>query len=570
MGTRGTPQGAVLSPLLFNIALLQLPGKLNAIPYIRHALYADDVTIWTTHGNLGQIEEALQMAADEVQHEAEACGLRCAPEKSELLMFRRKGDKAAVHIQVHGTPIPERDSIRILGVTFSNTGANAAVLTKLQCTCEQITRMLSRIANRNRGLQEHDILRLIQAFVICRITYSTPYLHLRKCDIHKLDVLIRNVYKKALNLPQKTSTSLLKALNLPQKTSTSRLLKLGIHNTAAELIEAHLTNQILRLATTKTGRKVLDDLHISIPPTASGRQDIPREWRGCFLTKPLPRNMHPDYHHGRRAARAKALNERYSNTEGAYFVDAAGPVGGISTIAVIHQSEVVDGLSLKCSDPSIVEETAVALAATHSTSEYILTDSKVAYRNYMRGRISPPAHAILWQARTRATKKQLIWVPGHQGVAGNELAHNSARAFLPRALSTDPSDHDIQPPIPATTYADILQLYRLQRQTLPHPAKGLTKAEETCLRRLQTMSYSSPAVMAKIDPEQFSAMCKFCGSRADLFHMVWACQSNKSIAQTTQPTWEGWEEALSSPALEDQRSLVERARLAAQSNGVPE
>lgn len=64
MGTRGTPQGAVLSPLL--IALVQLPGKLNAIPHIRHSLYAD-VTIWTTHRNLGQIEEALQMATDEVQ-----------------------------------------------------------------------------------------------------------------------------------------------------------------------------------------------------------------------------------------------------------------------------------------------------------------------------------------------------------------------------------------------------------------------------------------------------------------------------------------------------------------------
>ncbi|KAH7959078.1 hypothetical protein HPB49_008128 [Dermacentor silvarum] len=155
--------------------------------------------------------------------------------------------------------------MQILGVTFSHNGTNAATLTKLQATCEQTTRMISRIAKRNHGLQEHDILRLRHAFVICRITYSTLYLHLWKCDLNKLDVLIRNVHKKALNLLSKTSTS--------------SLLKLGIHNTAAELIEAHLTNEIMHLSTTKTGRKVLDDLHIAIPPTASGRQHIPREWR---------------------------------------------------------------------------------------------------------------------------------------------------------------------------------------------------------------------------------------------------------------------------------------------------
>lgn len=58
------------------------------------------------------------------------------------------------------------------------------------------------------------------------------------------------------------------------------------------------------------------------------------------------------------------------------------------------------------------------------------------------------------------------------------------------------------------------------------------------------MLYGSPAMMAKIDAEQFSAMCKFCGSRDDLFHMVLSSHSNGSIAQTTQPTW-----ALSSPHL---------------------
>ncbi|KAM7284606.1 uncharacterized protein ISCGN_001700 [Ixodes scapularis] len=45
MGTRGTPQGAVLSPLLFNIAMMRLPHLLAQVEGIQHSLYADDITI---------------------------------------------------------------------------------------------------------------------------------------------------------------------------------------------------------------------------------------------------------------------------------------------------------------------------------------------------------------------------------------------------------------------------------------------------------------------------------------------------------------------------------------------
>ncbi|KAM7299368.1 hypothetical protein ISCGN_019934, partial [Ixodes scapularis] len=50
LGTRGTPQGAVLSPLLFNLAMMKLPAQLAKVEGVQHALYADDITIWAKHG----------------------------------------------------------------------------------------------------------------------------------------------------------------------------------------------------------------------------------------------------------------------------------------------------------------------------------------------------------------------------------------------------------------------------------------------------------------------------------------------------------------------------------------
>ncbi|KAM7293892.1 hypothetical protein ISCGN_023467 [Ixodes scapularis] len=59
---KGTPQGSVVSPLLFNIAMKDLPPLLQAIPNLHHAIYADDLTLWVPTGSTGDQQDALQAA----------------------------------------------------------------------------------------------------------------------------------------------------------------------------------------------------------------------------------------------------------------------------------------------------------------------------------------------------------------------------------------------------------------------------------------------------------------------------------------------------------------------------
>ncbi|KAG0427528.1 hypothetical protein HPB47_025429 [Ixodes persulcatus] len=66
IGGRGTPQGAVLSPLLFNLALLKLPPALAAIPGLHHSMYADDITLWVTKGSDAELEETLKLGVHTV------------------------------------------------------------------------------------------------------------------------------------------------------------------------------------------------------------------------------------------------------------------------------------------------------------------------------------------------------------------------------------------------------------------------------------------------------------------------------------------------------------------------
>lgn len=112
---RGTPQGSVLSPILFNIALARLPKQLDQIPDVAHAIYPDDITIWTTRGSDGAIQDRLQQAADFVKTFARQCSLTCTLRKSELVIIRACSITPPPQIVGHvdGVSVPQVE--RILG-----------------------------------------------------------------------------------------------------------------------------------------------------------------------------------------------------------------------------------------------------------------------------------------------------------------------------------------------------------------------------------------------------------------------------------------------------------------------
>lgn len=283
-GSRGTPQGAVLSPMLFNIAMINLPQKLGSIPDIKHGLYADDITIWIAKGSEGEMQERLQQAADTVHTYAKECGLACAPQKSELLLVqkRRHDLSTSFYIMMDGIRIEPTDHIKILGMTYQEDCKNTRLLQKLDSSTAQITRMIRRVSTQKYGMKEQDTIKLVQAFIISRLAYVTPYTILQAADKQKLNTLIRKAYKQALALPPTTSTE--------------RLAALGIHNTIEEIVEAHLTAQQVRLGLTSTGRSVLTSLKLNALTETEDAAIVPLEIRTRLKLHPLPRNMHPEHH----------------------------------------------------------------------------------------------------------------------------------------------------------------------------------------------------------------------------------------------------------------------------------
>ncbi|XP_065303740.1 uncharacterized protein [Dermacentor albipictus] len=559
LGSRGTPQGTVLSPFLFNLAVRSLPEKLDRIPDLKHTLYMDDVTLWVTSGSDGHIEQT-QRATDVVTSHVHATGLACSAAKSALLLMRppdrrrHKTPTPTITIHANSTTVLIVSHLRVLGLIVQSNRHNAHTIDQLSFSVLRTAHMLARVRARRMGMREHDLLRLVNTFVVSRLTYGLPYTHLLKSERDKIDVLIRRAYKTALSLPTNASMA--------------RLLRLGVHNTLDELIEVYRTTPVQRLHRSPTGRYILSSIGHDTSSHPPDLVSLPHALRAAFSIKPLPKNMLAGHHDARRQARAAMLHAKYADQPAIAYVDAAryASPGDAFAVISVSPSSAPSGPTITATTirtPYVVEaeEAAIALAATSTDASVIFSNSKHAISNFARDLVLPTTLRLLRPLllEDEPCHIELVWVPAHSGRLGNESAHQHARGFVGRAVGPSASDGPV--PEPLVTYHDITQHYRLEWSAYPPPHGSLPKRSEIAWCRLQTRTFLCPLVYSHINPGVIDPRCCLCGNVASLNHILWGCQEVPLPADLVSPTPtnEKWEALLSSTNRDIQTRVLARA-----------
>ncbi|KAH8026369.1 hypothetical protein HPB51_020353 [Rhipicephalus microplus] len=133
----------------------------------------DDITIWRTRGSERAIQNRLQEATDIGIAYARPCSLTCSNKKSELAIIRARSitPPPQIVVQVNGVAALQVERARILDMNVQANGRVDYTVSLLSRQTKQILALLRRVSNRRSGLRERDLLRLVQAWVISRITY---------------------------------------------------------------------------------------------------------------------------------------------------------------------------------------------------------------------------------------------------------------------------------------------------------------------------------------------------------------------------------------------------------------
>jgi ribonuclease HI len=113
---RGTPQGGVISPLLWNLVLNSVLFLL-ATGGCKVVAYADDVAIAVRGMCPSTLRDILQWSLAVLKRWAVSCGLGINPTKTELILFTRKTKIEPIKsISLNGTVIPFSNEAKYLGV----------------------------------------------------------------------------------------------------------------------------------------------------------------------------------------------------------------------------------------------------------------------------------------------------------------------------------------------------------------------------------------------------------------------------------------------------------------------
>src|SRR5206468_7854115 len=114
----GTPQGSVLSPLLFLIMVNDFP---QLSKYTDSAFFADDGTIWRSGMNLPQVVFHLQEDLNVIGNWCNKWGFVVNIEKTTGILFTRKKIKhESIILKMQGKAILFKNSVTLLGVVFDN------------------------------------------------------------------------------------------------------------------------------------------------------------------------------------------------------------------------------------------------------------------------------------------------------------------------------------------------------------------------------------------------------------------------------------------------------------------
>ena len=201
----GVPQGAILSPLLFNIMLYDFPSAPNQVKTL---LYADDVEADVTASTNAEAEALLNPYLDSISEWAREWRFDFSVEKSALVVFTRDAARHPPHLVILGNRIEARESVKFLGLTFDRKLQWKEHVENVIIKCIRANNALSVVARRKYGPTIQSLVSLHIALVRSQVDYGLA-VYGAACNtrMEKIDVALRSSLRTILGAAKSTPTA---------------------------------------------------------------------------------------------------------------------------------------------------------------------------------------------------------------------------------------------------------------------------------------------------------------------------------------------------------------------------
>ena len=222
----GVPQGAVLSPALYNIFTSDLV-MVNGVEYY---LFADDTGFVAADKSAEAIIEKLQSAQNSLESYQQKWRIKINPAKTQAIFFtRRRSERFLPQRQIAalGHEVPWSDEVKYLGLVLDPKLKFDKHIGATLEKCDKLTRLLYPLVSRRSRLSNANKILLYKLIFRPTITYGFPAWH--SCATtrrKKLQTRQNKLLKMMLDLPFNFPTDELEEAANTEilETWTSRLL----------------------------------------------------------------------------------------------------------------------------------------------------------------------------------------------------------------------------------------------------------------------------------------------------------------------------------------------------------
>ena len=168
----GIPQGSVLSPTLFNIAV---NGLLETVPIgVSGQAFADDFMVMCSRSTATEACRKIQTAINAASRWAASRGFKFSAEKTKAIRFTRTRRQEEVPTLVlEGSILIYEDQIKYLGMIFDKKLTFSPHIKDLVVNVKQRCNILKVVSNLNFGADRITLLRIYQALCLSKIDYGS-------------------------------------------------------------------------------------------------------------------------------------------------------------------------------------------------------------------------------------------------------------------------------------------------------------------------------------------------------------------------------------------------------------
>jgi hypothetical protein len=201
----GTPQGSVLSPLLFIMYVNDIP--MHPVHKVQTSQFADDLGIWTSHKNEGVLNKRLQGALTDLEKWCAKWRVKLNAGKTQLLVISRKPVLPTIKLTLFNVPIQRVETAKLLGVTFDTRLNWGEHIENLVTKCGPRIGLLKVLRGTGWGADPKTLLKLYKQYIRPVIEYGAVVLvTASKTNQERLQRVQNYALKVALNLPWRTNT----------------------------------------------------------------------------------------------------------------------------------------------------------------------------------------------------------------------------------------------------------------------------------------------------------------------------------------------------------------------------